>query len=140
MKTEFTEETWPTERWPNFSYRELQCKHSFKCFLDIQMMDDLQEMRTDFGRSMNISSGYRHNTHPIEAAKEKPGAHFTGKAVDVLCSGAVALEILEMALAFGFSGIGVKQHGSHSDRFLHLDQISSADDFHAPRPGIWSYS
>jgi zinc D-Ala-D-Ala carboxypeptidase len=139
VKQEYTAATWPTDRWPNFSIREMCCSHTGLCFLDGEMMDNLQAIRVELGKPLSITSGYRHSNHPIEAAKTQPGAHFTGKAVDVLCNGAFALDVLAEALHFGFSGVGVKQHGNHQTRFLHIDYIAFEDEFHAPRPSIWSY-
>jgi zinc D-Ala-D-Ala carboxypeptidase len=139
MKEEFTEDNWPSTRWPNFSFTEMKCRHTGLCFLDEVVMDRLQEVRAAYGLSMKISSGYRDSTHPIEAAKEKPGSHFTGKAVDVVCYGSNAHQILRLALSQGFTGIGVKQKGPLEGRFLHLDIISGEDNFHVGRPQVWSY-
>ena len=41
------------------------------------------------------------------------------------------------ALEVGFTGIGVQQAGD--SRFIHLHDIQPEDDFHVPRPWIWSY-
>ena len=139
MKKEFTIESWPVARWPNFSFNELRCTHSGLCYLDEDMMDNLQLMRNAIG-SLRITSGYRDRTHPIEAAKAQPGSHFTGKAIDIACNGEPALLILNTAWELEFTGFGVKQSGEHSKRFLHLDCIQPEDNFHAPRPGFWSYS
>jgi zinc D-Ala-D-Ala carboxypeptidase len=140
MKKQFTEDSWPAERWPNFSFLEMACRHSGLCYLDEEMMDNLQDMRMEYNKPMKIISGYRHRTHPVEEAKEKPGAHYTGKAVDIRCYGAGALLLIELAVDFSFDGIGVKQHGPHAERFIHIDRIEAADNFHAERPWIWSYS
>ena len=137
MKDEYTEDTWPEARWPNFSHKEFVCSHSGLCFLDSEMMDHLQAIRGSFGRGMRITSGYRDATHPIEAKKEKPGSHSTGKAVDVHVRGGDAYRILALAIEHGFTGIGVSQKGG--SRFLHLDRIELEDNFHAPRPSLWSY-
>ena len=39
----------------------------------------------------------------------------------------------------GFTGIGVNQAGGE-ERFIHLDDIQPEDEFHVPRPWIWSYA
>ena len=139
MKELYTADTWPETRWPQFSYDEMKCSFSGLCYIDPDMMDNLQDMRIEYGKGMRISSGYRHNTHPIEANKDVPGSHFTGKAVDVLCSGAEALYIVQLAMDFMFEGIGVKQHGNYPGRFIHIDSIGPEDNFHAPRPVLFSY-
>ena len=69
MKEEYTEDTWPEARWPNFSHKEFVCSLSGLCFLDSEMMDHLQAIRGSFGRGMRITSGYRDDKHPIEAKK-----------------------------------------------------------------------
>ena len=141
--TEYTEQTWPSSRWPNFSFREMACQHSGICKLDEQFMDKLQTLRENVGFGLTVSSGYRDKTHPIEHAKIKEGkapnggAHASGKAVDLAIAGEKAYKVLKEALEVGFTGIGVSQTGTK--RFLHIDCITEEDGFHAPRPTIWSY-
>ena len=38
--------------------------------------------------------------------------------------------------AMGMTGIGIKQHGPHNKRFIHLDNLDNSTH---PRPTIWSY-
>ena len=137
----YTNDTWPSDRWPNFSYNELVCKQSGLCDIDEDMMDALQELRNNIGRGLKINSGYRHHTHPIELPKMakygRGGAHTTGKAIDIACDRELAYNVLREALRQGFTGIGIKQKGD--GRFIHLDTITDVDDFHVPRPTIWSY-
>ena len=142
-----TAETWDAHRWPNFSFSEMACQHcpdASASEIDPDMMDRLQDLRDLYGRGLRVTSGYRCPSHPIEA--EKPsggGAHTTGRAVDVAVSGADAFRVLEIALSpeIGFSGVGVKQSGAHSGRFLHLDTIQPEDGYkwEALSPGLWSY-
>jgi len=109
--------------------------------MDTATMDRLQRVRSAYGRGMTISSGYRDVTHPIEATKiakfGNAGAHSTGRAVDIAVRGGDAVRLLQLALAEGFTGIGIQQKGE--GRFLHLDDIQPEDEFHVPRPWIWSY-
>jgi|TARA_R100000049_G_C1919540_1_gene65064 uncharacterized protein YcbK (DUF882 family) len=100
-------------------------------------MDKLQRLRNDIG-PISLTSAYRCPDHPVEQAKTKgPGSHSLGKAFDVPCRGELAFDILKAALSIGFSGIGIAQSGEN--RFIHLDCIDHLDQFHAPRPAIWSY-
>tara|TARA_R100000773_G_C4219398_1_gene117991 strand:- start:1606 stop:1917 length:312 start_codon:yes stop_codon:yes gene_type:complete len=103
-------------------------------------MDKLQEMRSKCG-PLRVTSAYRSPSHTIEAEKIKKsgkgGAHTTGRAIDIACDREKAYNILGVAMELGFTGIGVKQSGD--GRFLHLDIIDAEDDFHVPRPTIWSY-
>jgi zinc D-Ala-D-Ala carboxypeptidase len=121
--------------YPNFSKEEFDCNHTGKNEMQHSAMSKLQALRTAYGKPINITSGYRHPSHPIEAKKKKPGAHSTGLAFDIACSHVEAYNILTIALALGFSGIGISQTGS--GRFIHLDTIESNPD--QPRPHVWSY-
>ena len=134
----YTPESWPEGRWRNFSWREMACKHTDICDVDPDMMDTLQLLRTDINAPITISSGYRHPTHPVEAKKDKPGTHTTGKAVDIVCYGVKAHRVLELA-ARHWHGIGVKQHGPMPERFIHLDMVEAGEIEHIPRPFLFSY-
>lgn len=121
--------------YPNFTKEEFDCKHSGKNEMQHAFMSKLQALRTAYGKSMRITSGFRDETHPIEARKAKPGAHFSGLAADISCSHKDAHAILKIAFELGFSGIGVKQKGG--GRFIHLDTIE--ENANQPRPHVWSY-
>lgn len=101
--------------------------------MDVEFMEKLQQLRNEYGKPIYITSGYRHPSHPIEAAKDKPGVHSTGCAVDIAANGWEAYKIVKLAYKYGFTGVGVNQTGD-SGRFVHLDTL---DDF--PRPNLWSY-
>lgn len=125
--------------WPNFTYTELRCKCG-KCKSDGSemnqaFMDKLQALRTRYGKPMPISSAYRCPAHPVEARKAAPGEHTMGFAVDIAVQGAPALELLGLAIAAGFTRIGVQQKGS--GRFLHLGMAPTGGRL--PSPTIWSY-
>ena len=130
----YTEDTWPTDQWPNFSFKEIACQHTGECDIDPDFMDKVQKLRILVDEPLVITSGYRSPDHPIEAKKSTVGAHAQGKAIDVQCMGSKAHKILAAAMALGFSGIGVSQSGDYKTRFLHLDTVDS--DI---RPGVWSY-
>lgn len=120
----------------NFSKEEFDCKHSGKNEMKHSFMLKLQQLRTAYGKPMKITSGFRDYSHPVEAKKErKNGAHPTGKAADIAVDRQNAYEVLKLAMELGFTGIGVKQHGS--GRFLHVDTIEGSPE--QPRPTIWSY-
>ena len=133
----YTADTWPANRWPNFSFAEMACRETGECVLDGALMDALQRVRAICG-PLTVTSGYRSPRHSKEAAKGRSGGpHTLGKAADIRCAGTQAFEILHTALDEGFTGIGIDQRGE--DRFLHLDVITHLDDFPATRPTIWSY-
>ena len=120
------------DNYPNFSEAEFTCSHTGKCEMQASFMDKLQALRTAHGKAMTVTSGYRHETHPVEAAKDRPGIHTMGLAVDSACGGADAYNIMRLAFELGFTGIGVAQSGRN--RFLHLDTYTKP-----PRSNVWSY-
>ena len=122
-------------KWKYFTEDELKCSHTGKCEMDDEFMMKLTELRQAVDKPFIITSAYRDPTHPIEAAKKTPGAHTTGKAVDILLRGTDAYRTFILAAAFGMTGIGVKQHGE--TRFIHVDCLENTDE--RPRPWVWSY-
>ena len=109
-------------------------------FNNFEMMDEnllsmLDDLREAYGHPIKLTSTYRSPDHPIEAKKSQPGAHASGRAVDVLIKGADALKCIEIALQHGITGLGVKQHGD--SRFIHLDNLEATSS--KPRPWVWSY-
>ena len=98
-------------------------------------MEELTRLRDNWGKPMIITSAYRHPTHPIEARKDKPGAHTTGRAVDIAVRGDEALNLLQLILDHSFTGIGIQQKGE--GRFIHIDNLEPIEGW--PRPTIWSY-
>lgn len=120
-------------KYPNFSEAEFRCKHTGLCVMQTEFMDKLQAIRTEYGKPMIISSGYRHPTHPVEAGKKTPGEHTMGTCCDVAVSGADAVRLLRIALNHGITRVGVQQKGS--GRFLHLGIGGGG----LPNPAIWSY-
>ena len=135
----YEEGNWPKGRWPNFSYEEMRCSYTGLCNIDEAMMDKLQGLRNEVGTSLVITSGYRDATHPVEAKKSAPGtgSHCQGKAVDIRCSGATALKVIEKAILLGFTGVGISQQGDFNNRFIHLDTLD--DTGLVSRPTVWSY-
>ena len=108
--------------------------------MDESTMDALQMIR-DLCGPLRVTSGYRCPSHPVEAAKSNPGAHTLGKAADIACSGSAAHALLVASVDAGITGIGVKQHGPHDQRFIHLDTIADDDaGGRFTRPWVWGYS
>ena len=87
----------------------------------------LDEFRDECGFPLQVTSGYRAPTHPIEAAKKAPGWHSKGRAVDFYIPDGVRMRrALELAVRAGFPGIGVGNH------LLHLDIRDTT-------PVVWGY-
>ena len=126
------------KRWKYFSEDELRCQGTGEINMDEKFMDKLIELREKLNQPMTISSGYRSEAHNIAIGGSKRSAHLKGCAVDVVCSGHKAFEIVKLAMELGFTGIGVKQKGVHAKRFIHLDTMPRKS-VTSPRPWIWSY-
>ena len=117
-------------KYPNFTEAEFRCKETGEINMDEDFLARLQTLRTEFGKPMVITSGYRSPRHSIERRKAAPGPHTTGKACDVALGGAAAYELISIALRLGFTGIGVSQKAG-GPRFIHLDTMT--------RTAFWSY-
>ena len=121
------------KKYPNFKPAEFICSHCKSEGVQSALLDKLQAMRTEYGKPMRITSGYRCPQHPIEAKKTAPGAHALGLAADIGVEGAEAHRVLALAFKHGFTGIGVQQKGT--GRFIHVDVRSGQ----LPTPALWSY-
>jgi zinc D-Ala-D-Ala carboxypeptidase len=101
--------------YPNFSAAEFNCRHTGQNEMQHEFMVKLQALRTEFGRSMTITSGYRHPTHPIEARKtHSNGEHTQGNCCDVACTdGATRYRLIQLALKHGITRIGVAKNFLH---------------------------
>ena len=123
--------------YPNFTRDELKCKYTDECEMHPLTMSVLQGLRYGIAKPIFISSGYRSVKHPVEADKDKPGEHTMGMAVDIICSGSTAIELINLACELGIRRIGVHQKGSPDGRFIH---IGVADKFDLSFPvAIWTY-
>lgn len=128
--------SWP---WPNFTVNELTCKCGCgQAEMDATFMSKLQLIRSQLGKPMTVSSGYRCPSHNARVSSTgHNGPHTTGHAADIRIYGSDATRMMEMALRVGMSGIGVKQKGEHTGRFLHVDDLPQKRG--RPRPWVWSY-
>ena len=83
-----------------------------------------------------VTSGYRCPDHnEAVSSTGRNGPHTTGHAADILVMGEKAHRVL-MMLGYKFTGVGIQQKGTHSKRFIHLDDLERPDH---PRPNLWSY-
>ena len=136
---------WDADRWPNFSVKEIAQRSSgwekerTPVLIIPDFVDKIQELRELIGKPLKISSWYRgpvyNNTISSTGTN---GPHTTGRAVDIACHGDLAYNVLRLAYLVGFTGIGVKQKGNISGRFIHLDDLAE-NETKGPRPWIWSY-
>jgi len=118
-----------------FSTEELQCQHCGAKGMNKSFMIKVEALRHELNFPFVVTSAYRCKDHPIEARKSSPGAHESGRAIDIGVSGEKAYRLLQAALRLGMTGIGVNQKGS--GRFIHLDDLENEEG--RPRPWVWSY-
>ena len=122
---------WNPSATPNFAPDEFACQCGCgRADMDATFMRKLQMVRDEFG-PMQISSGYRCPAHNAKVSSTgATGPHTTGKAADI--------RLIVLAAKNLFPGIGVSQRGSHSSRFIHLDQLEPGEA-NGARPWVWSY-
>jgi len=111
-----------------FNREEFNCTHTNKNEMDDAFLEKLDQLREECGFPFRITSGYRDETHPNEARKEKPGTHNQGIAADIAVSnGFERMNIVQNALKLGFGGVGVAKS------FVHVDTRTTT-------PVMWTYS
>jgi zinc D-Ala-D-Ala carboxypeptidase len=115
----------------NFSATEFNCRHTGKNEMKHEFMVKLQAIRAEFGKSMTVTSGYRHWTHPTEARKgHTTGEHTRGTCADIACAnGQDRFTLVRLALKHGIPRIGIARN------FIHLG-IGGAG---LPHNVIWDY-
>ena len=119
---------------PNyFSEEELSCPCCGVNGTKPASVARLNLLRGELGYALTLNSAYRCELYNDERGFTQ--THATGQAFDLRVRGLSAFKVLKIALALGFTGIGVKQKGSA--RFIHLDDLGEV--FKRPRPWIWSY-
>jgi len=123
----------------HFDRSEFECKCG--CGQNL-MADDFilkcDQLRQVLRFPLIVSSGYRCPTHNVAVSTTGiHGPHTTGRAVDFAIFGHKAHKLIQQASLGGwFTGIGLNQKGTHSKRFVHLDDLAGPDH---PRPNVWTY-
>ena len=103
--------------------------------MSLRFMRLMEEIRAECGFPLPLSSAYRCPTYnDAISSTGLTGPHTTGRTVDVRIYGERAVRLLQVALEYGMTGIGVSQKGDRNDRFIHLDDLTTS-----PRPWVWSY-
>lgn len=121
-------------RWleyPNFNAPEFNCRHTGRNEMKHEFMRVLQAIRAEYGKPMQVTSGYRHPTHPVEARKgHSLGEHTRGACADIACiNSAERFLLVQLALKHGITRIGIAKN------FLHLG-VGAPD---LPANVIWEY-
>jgi len=124
---------WP---WPSFTPQEMACRGSHCVIIDPVFMDILQSMRASLEIPLPITSAYRSPQHnkSVSHTKALTGPHPDSQAVDIGVRFQDAYKVIAAAPAYGFTGIGIRQHGRPAGRFIHLDCWVSRKS-----PAVWTY-
>lgn len=125
--------------WQYFADKELQCKCGCgQANMQPNFMKKLIALREYLEFPFTITSAYRCPQYNDKVSSTgKQGPHTTGRAIDIAVFGEQAYQLLRYAPCFQFTGMGVKQTGSHTQRFIHIDDLTVDDGF--PRPWVWGY-
>lgn len=121
----------------NFTREELACSHCGRMQIPLAAVQWLQKVRDRFGAPLKVNSGYRCPEHNQAVSSTGPNGPHTKASFDIAIFGGEALRLVRIAIEEGATGIGIKQHGPHEKRFIHLDILPYAEG--QPRPFIWSY-
>lgn len=116
-----------TGQYVYFEREEFACSETGENRIEDQFVHRLDELRKRCGFPFIITSGYRSPLHSIEAAKDAPGMHSSGRAADIAVNGAAQrYTLLREAFDMGFTGIGPAK------AFVHVDDRVNT-------PVSWTY-
>jgi zinc D-Ala-D-Ala carboxypeptidase len=133
-----TSDTW--EGSPYFTKKELACKCGCGGLPEREFVERLVVLRRKCGFAFIVTSGYRCPKHNYAVTKNKSqgtgwsGPHTMGRAVDLAVYGEKVFTIIKEAVKLGFTGIGLNQKGTYSERYIHLDDLDGDG-----RPTVWTY-
>tara|TARA_R110002012_G_scaffold196006_2_gene364279 strand:- start:472 stop:906 length:435 start_codon:yes stop_codon:yes gene_type:complete len=128
------------KRWEYFTVNELECRGTGECHMQEDFMSMLVNIRREIDRPLIVSSGYRSPAHNARIGGAANSPHIHGRAVDIVCMGTVAYNLIRISLKHGMTGIGVSQKGPAENRFIHIDNIAKGQqELLGPRPWVWSY-
>ena len=120
-------------QWEHFSVEELDCPCCHRTGMNDDFMEIVEGFRQRLGFPFVVSSGFRCAAHNTAIGGAKDSAHLYGRAVDIAVAFEQASELIKIAVRSGsITGVGIKQHGNVSGRYVHLDNYHD-------KLTIWSY-
>lgn len=101
----------------NFKVKEFACKDgSDKILIDVGFVQNqLQDIRSHFGKPVNVNSGYRSPAYNVKVGGAKNSYHMQGRAFDISIKGVTPAEIARYAASIGVPGI------IQYNTFVHVD-------------------
>lgn len=112
--SEVDQEAW-SERWPNFSPREIACRGTGRLKVNERALDCLQNLRDRLGVPMTINSAYRSPEHNRKVGGVQNSKHLEGIAFDVSTRDLDRKALVNHAIDLGFRGFG------YYKSFIHID-------------------
>lgn len=105
----------------NFKVREFRCKDgSDPIFIDSELVEILQKIRTHFGKEVNINSAFRTASHNAKQKKaSRYSQHLYGKAADIWIAGVSVDTLAAYAETLLPNRGGIGRY--YNDKFVHVD-------------------
>lgn len=141
-----------------FTWHEVRCHHCYRLPpVSVMSSENFKTMaivadtiRLALARPLIASSWWRCENHPVEAAKDEPGAHYFGLAIDFLMSGGEPIKAMSAVMGLNKSrvhppnlparyGFGLMQHGPVAGRYMHVDVAGNVARWRGIRPWVWTY-
>ena len=102
----------------NFKVREFKCQDGTDpVFIDLRLVDILQQVRDHFGKAVTITSAFRTASHNKKVGGATYSQHCYGKAADIKVSGVAASAVADYVetLMPNTGGIGRYPTFTHVD-------------------------
>lgn len=107
---------------PDVNNSRFVCHCCGQNFTDPRLIQRIAEIELRVGEQLNVTSGYRCDSHNRKVGGSKTSSHMAGLAVDVACSGSrLRYRIVNAAISVGIDRIGIYR------TFIHLDIDRSKD-------------
>lgn len=104
----------------NFRVEEFACKDgNDTIYIDDELVLTLQKIRNQFGKPVNINSGYRTAAYNAKIGGSPNSQHVNGKAADIRVTDNVPLQVAKYAESIGVGGIGHAPDGQGN--YVHVD-------------------
>ena len=109
----------------NFNSYEFRCGLGSPCscstiLIDDKLVDYLQKIRDNFGKSVSITSAYRCPSYNKRIGGATQSYHSKGMACDIVVNGVTPREVAKYAESIGILGIGLYETASDG-HFVHID-------------------
>lgn len=102
----------------NFKVKEFACLDGTDpIFIDTELVEVLQKIRTHFGKAVNITSAYRTPSHNKSVGGTTYSQHLYGKAADIKVNGVSPQKVVEYAEGVLRNNGGIGRY----DTFTHID-------------------